>query len=277
MKPKILIVDDEFEIRENLVRIFELSNYTVYSAKDGIEALHLARLHFPDIILSDIMMPNMNGIELLKTIEQDIDLSTIPVLLLTARADQNAIKESLKLGAEVIINKPFDIDELLSTVEIRLQKKRKREKHLKSKIEMLQSNLSQSLPHEIRTPLNAILGYSDFLKNNFSKLSDEDILDMLTEVNNGGKRLQRILDNFLFYANLEYILNSPNEKLLLTNNVVYNADTYIKDIAILKLSEENRINDLKIELENIDLFISEIYLTKLISEIIDNSIKFSNQ
>lgn len=275
MKPKILIVDDELEIRENLVKIFEFSNYTVYSAKDGLEALHYARIYLPDIILTDIMMPNMDGLELLSNIQQDVDLAGIPVLLLTARADQHAIKKSLKLGAEVILTKPFDIDELLSNVEIRLDKKRKREKHLKSKIEILQSNLSRSLPHEVRTPLNAVLGYSDFLKNNFTKLNNDEIFDMLSEINKGGKRLQRILDNFLYYANLEHILNTPSEKIKESENIVIGADKYIVDITLMKLYEDDRVDDLNAHLEDVDLKISEKYLSKLIEEIIDNAIKFS--
>jgi len=277
MKPKILVVDDETEIRENIAKIFELSNYTVFQAQDGLEALQIAKKYNPDIILSDIMMPIMDGLEMLGKLQNDPSLSTIPVLFLSARVSDKNTKEGLKLGAEILLSKPFDIDDLINNVEIRINKKKQREKHFKDKIEILQSNLSRTIPHEIRTPLNAVLGYSDFLIKNLKKINEVDLLDMLHEINTGGRRLQRILDNFLLYANLQYINNSDIEKQKINQSILYEANVNIEDIVKLSAFEMDRLDDIEIRLQSCDLRISEMYGSKIIYEIIENALKFSQK
>lgn len=275
MAPKILIIDDEDEIRENISRIFELSEYTVFSAANGKDGLIKAKRHSPDIIICDVMMPEMDGITFLNFLQSDLEISSIPVIFLTARANENDIKNGLKYGAEIFINKPFDIDDLLNAVEQRLQRKKQNVRIYEEKINILQSNISRSLPHEIRTPMNAILGYSDFLLNNYKMLDENDTVDIYHEINISAKRLQRILDNFLTYANLSNYLNNKDELNKFRQFKMEFINYSIEEMVKLKLFENNRLEDLEIELEDADVFINEIYLSKLLDEIIDNSIKFS--
>lgn len=276
MAPKILIIEDEKEIRENISKIFELSEYIVYSADNGKTGLLNAKQNNPDIIICDVMMPEMDGITFLNMLHNDPEMSSIPVIFLTASKSESDIKEGLKYGADIFINKPFDIDDLISAVENRIQKRRQNIKIYEEKINILQSNLSKSLPHEIRTPMNAILGYSDFLIKNYKILDEFDRLDIYKEINNSGKRLQRILDNFLTFANLNNLLNSKDEVIKYRAMQIDNIDLSIEEIVKFKLYEFGRLDDLEIQLVEGNVVINEIFLSKLLEELIDNCIKFSD-
>lgn len=107
----ILIVEDDNELRKFLVRFFK-PDFKTFSAPDGKRGLELARREFPDMIISDIQMPEMDGIEMCEALKSDVETSHIPVILLTARVDDKSLIAGLKAGADDYIRKPFDIEEL---------------------------------------------------------------------------------------------------------------------------------------------------------------------
>lgn len=108
---KILVVEDNDELRELLVRLFS-KVYTVYSAQDGEEGFEKTKELQPDIVLSDIMMPKMSGIEMCRKIKTHFDTSHIPVILLTAQTAEEYTVQGLKMGADDYITKPFNVKHL---------------------------------------------------------------------------------------------------------------------------------------------------------------------
>ncbi|XOV69312.1 MAG: response regulator transcription factor [Fluviicola sp.] len=123
---KILIVEDETSIRETLEEIFELSGYAVSSAKDGKEGFEKIINDTPDIVVCDVNMPEMNGFELLGAINERMKDDIVPpFLFLTAKVEPNDIRRGLGLGADDYILKPFDNNDLLSAVRLRLEKRKK--------------------------------------------------------------------------------------------------------------------------------------------------------
>lgn len=112
----VLIVDDEAELRNFLQETLKEKFKYVYTAEDGVQALEICRNNQPDIIVSDIMMPRMDGYNLCKSIKDDIEISHIPVILLTARYDQNSMLEGYKQGADFYIPKPFDTEFLFTII-----------------------------------------------------------------------------------------------------------------------------------------------------------------
>jgi CheY-like chemotaxis protein len=113
---KILVVEDISEILENTSEILELSGYTVVTAVNGNEGLRLAVSESPDLILCDIMMPQMTGSELLEELKKDISTKNIPFLFFTATAEKTEIQKGLASGAFDYIVKPFDPDYLVSVI-----------------------------------------------------------------------------------------------------------------------------------------------------------------
>ena len=112
---KILIIDDEEEIRDYLIQELE-GTYKVFTATDGIEGFQVAINQLPDVIISDVMMPNMDGISFVKKLKSNSNVSYIPVILLTSKTEQEDRIEGLAKGADVYMAKPFSMDELLITI-----------------------------------------------------------------------------------------------------------------------------------------------------------------
>lgn len=123
MGNKILIIEDTADIRESVVEILELAGHTVYAAANGKEGVELAKSHIPDIILCDIMMPELDGYGVLYMLQKSPDTSTIPFIFLTAKADRLDLRKAMEMGADDYLTKPFDDVELLNAVESRLKKK----------------------------------------------------------------------------------------------------------------------------------------------------------
>ncbi|MFI3306167.1 MAG: ATP-binding protein [Rikenellaceae bacterium] len=132
--PVVLIVEDNHDMREYIDNALS-QHYTTLMARDGVEGLQMAIQHLPDLILSDVMMPHMDGLELCKRVKSDLRCSNIPILLLTAKSDLDSKKEGVNVGASGYVAKPFDMDYLLARVsnligQRELMEKRIRLQHL---------------------------------------------------------------------------------------------------------------------------------------------------
>ncbi|MDX1829800.1 MAG: response regulator [Lutibacter sp.] len=114
---KILIVDDEPNIVMSLEYVFSKENFEVYIARDGSEAIEIAKLKIPDIILLDIMMPNVDGYQVLKFLKENDNLKNIKVIFLSAKNKLSDIELGLKLGADKYISKPFSTKKLVKEVK----------------------------------------------------------------------------------------------------------------------------------------------------------------
>ena len=118
---KILVVDDEHALRDMMTMRLKANGYDVVTAIDGEDGLNKARAERPDLILLDIMMPAMDGLMVLSRLKSDLELSFVPVIMLTAKSDTEAIMESQSAGAADYILKPFDGDELMKLVKKTLE------------------------------------------------------------------------------------------------------------------------------------------------------------
>jgi CheY-like chemotaxis protein len=119
-KKQVMVVDDEASLRA-LVRVnLEVDGLDVVEAVDGVEAMELLRQSLPDLILLDIMMPRKDGIEVLEELAADENLREIPVIMLTAKGEQEDLERGAALGARGHITKPFDPEQLVRTVKAAL-------------------------------------------------------------------------------------------------------------------------------------------------------------
>lgn len=119
---KILLIEDNREIRENTEEILLLYNYKVETAENGSVGLSKVYEFFPDLIICDIMMPEMNGYEVLTAIKKDSKVSSIPFIYFTAKSESMDLDKGMKLGASAYLIKPFDDEELLQTINFVLAK-----------------------------------------------------------------------------------------------------------------------------------------------------------
>ena len=124
MKNKILIVEDNHDVRENLSEILALSGYHTITAVNGKQGVERALAEIPDLILCDIMMPELDGYGVLRILSKNPLTENIPFIFLSAKTELLDIRKGMTLGADDYITKPFDDVELLDTIEIRLSKKK---------------------------------------------------------------------------------------------------------------------------------------------------------
>jgi len=117
---KILVIEDNFEVRDNIAEILELANYDVDTAENGKVGVVKAQEMIPDIIICDIMMPELDGFGVLYMLGRDPRTSGIPFVFLSAMADKSDIRKGMNLGADDYITKPFALSELLARVRAHL-------------------------------------------------------------------------------------------------------------------------------------------------------------
>lgn len=122
---KILVIEDNLEVRENLEEILELSNYEVNSAENGKIGVEKALAAPPDLIICDVMMPELDGFGVLHILSKKPATSKIPFIFLTAKAEKTDFRKGMSMGADDYITKPFDGVELLDAIEVRLRKSEK--------------------------------------------------------------------------------------------------------------------------------------------------------
>ena len=119
---KILIIEDQAAMRKNLAFILELEGFKVHVAGNGREGLALAESEKPDLILCDVMMPEMDGHELIRTLRQNPACAMTPFVFLTARSDRGDVRNGMNFGADDYLTKPVVHEELMATVRARLQR-----------------------------------------------------------------------------------------------------------------------------------------------------------
>ncbi|MCZ7603990.1 MAG: response regulator transcription factor [Melioribacteraceae bacterium] len=122
MKKKILIIEDNLRLLENIKDILEEENYEVQTAADGSKGIELALQSPPDIIICDIVLPNIDGFEVLQEISTNDSTRNIPFIFLTAKAGKEDLRQGMRLGAADYIFKPFEFSDLLDSIRLRLQK-----------------------------------------------------------------------------------------------------------------------------------------------------------
>lgn len=134
---KILIIEDNDDIRESTAEILELANYEVFQANNGRTGVDLANTHLPDLILCDIMMPELDGYGVLYLLNKNPQTSATPFIFLTAKAERMDMRKGMEMGADDYLVKPFDDVELLNAIESRLNKKEKQAQFYSKSIDQL--------------------------------------------------------------------------------------------------------------------------------------------
>ena len=122
MKNNILVVEDTSTVREEICDILKMEGFNVTEAENGKQGLKLAQIVKPNLILSDIVMPEMNGFELYEKIQENSEINNIPVVFLSAKADKNILKKAKEMGTGEYIIKPVSPDTLIKTIKKRINK-----------------------------------------------------------------------------------------------------------------------------------------------------------
>lgn len=275
---KYLVIDDSRYFR-NIIK-FMLNKYQenieIIEAENGKTGVQLALKHLPDLIICDIVMPELDGYGVLQALREHPMTQNIPFIFLSSRVDKADQRHGMELGADDYLTKPFTKEELLGAIAARLKKYELFYRQSQKELDELRDNLTHSLPHELHTPLAGILGLSRVILDVY-QLEDPRVIDMIKMIYNSAQEIYRLTQNFLLYADLEILSKDP-EQLTAINS--FKEGTFTEEIitrSAIKISQKyQRENDLKLNLIS-DKFvkISAPKLEKILEEILDNAFKFS--
>ncbi len=165
---KILLVEDDTTLRENIAELLELSGYDVSSASNGKMAVDMARKEPPDLVLCDIMMPEMDGYGVLETLSSYENTRYIPFIFISAKTEKQDVRKGMNLGADDYLTKPFEEEELISAIACRLEKA----EHMEAVL--AEHPKRQHHDNEIRS-LNELKNFFDDQGQLFSFKKDETI------------------------------------------------------------------------------------------------------
>ena len=274
---KILVIEDEEAIRENILELLEAEDFQGIGAINGTAGIKLAIAQIPDLILCDMMMPEIDGHGVLTALRSEPLTATIPFIFLTAKADKSDIRAGMEMGADDYITKPCTPQELLKAIAIRLEKQKTISRQSQKTLDELRTNISMSIPHELRTPLNAILGFSELIMSEYQLFEEAEILEMIGQINTSGHRLHRLIQNFLLYAELEIAATNPELLLEMRSSEFSCVKSLITQKAMQQAKHVNRTDDLQLNLHDSSVAIDSIRLAKIVEELLDNAFKFSSE
>jgi DNA-binding response OmpR family regulator len=144
----VLIIEDNQDVRENMAEILELENYAVRTAADGEKGIEIAKFLKPDIIICDIMMPKLNGYDVLLRLREDKTTASIPFVFLTAKTERVDVRKGMNLGADDYLIKPFEESELIAVIASRLKKHRFLRAEFSRDIEGINQFFNEASLHE---------------------------------------------------------------------------------------------------------------------------------
>ena len=198
---RVLLVDDNPDMRSYVAELLR-PYYRVEQALDGQDGLEQALRHPPDLVLSDVMMPRLDGFGLLRGLRADPRTRSVPVILLSARAGEESSIEGLDAGADDYLAKPFAARELLARVRthVELARTRRRWSEDLEQINQELESFSYTVSHDLRGPLRSINGFSQLMLEDYANKLDENGRRFLEYIRGGTQRLSELTDALLELA-----------------------------------------------------------------------------
>ena len=272
---KILLIEDDIVVRENTAELLELSNYEVITAANGKIGVIEAKRHLPDIIVCDIMMPELDGYGVLNVLSKQKETKQIPFIFLSAKTERSDIRKGIDMGADDYLTKPFDESELISAIESRL-----------AKVSILKDN-SEKKNTEDNNEYEDLIKNLNQLKNYFTDNAEEHTYKSGEDIYQEGFNSSYV---FLIYKGVvkTYKIDEQGKELItslfksddffgfssLMHNIPYQETaTAIEDTEVFRLAKTEFKSILQqnpsITLELID------YLTDNVSEIKDQLLQMA--
>lgn len=276
---KILVIEDADSIRELITEILINEGFQAIAASSGQQGLQLANTEFPDLIICDIMMPGLDGYDVLEQLRQNPKTVIIPLIFLTAKSSKEDLRHGMQLGADDYLTKPFTEDELLTAVKARLKHSHLLESSYHQQVEDFCNNISLALPHELRTPLTGIIGSVGFLLAQLESLSKPEIKEMLEYIKISSQRLYELIQRYLLYINLTNIASNEDTIANYRQQSTSLITEIVESVAEETAQKFQRSQDLLLSLidcpETLKIQIDCQDYQQIVTELIDNAFKFS--
>ncbi len=275
-KQTILVVEDNLALLEGIRDLLEVSGYNALIAENAEEALKLLADNRPDLIVSDIMMPGMDGYQFYEEVRKRPELIEVPFIFLTARGEKRDIRKGKELGADDYITKPFEEEDLLVVVRAKLARRQAIERQMDARFSDLKRTILNTLSHEFRTPLTYVLNYSELLETEADEVSPEEFHTFMQGIRRGAERLNRLVMDFIALIELE--TGEAETVYQLRRRRLSDVGPWLRVVG-RGFEDAARARNLALVLEVPDslpdLMADEAFLADAIGRLLENAIKFS--
>lgn len=274
MSEKILVIEDNTDVRENLKEILDSADFIVETAQNGQEGFELIKRVRPDLILCDIMMPVMDGYGVLKKLRADKDIADTPFVFLTAKTAKDDLSKGMEMGADDYIMKPFTIAELLKRVKIRLDKRKEVLERTKDQLQKASPVSGSPIGVELREPLKTVTGIGELIMTEHYSMEKGEVVEFVSLIHKAGLELRDLIGESLKFYEVEELRADPNK----VNEL--KAEKADSKKILEKVAEEEsrrfaRDKDLVISLVDGEVAMPAEYLDNIVSNILNNAFKFS--
>jgi two-component system sensor histidine kinase/response regulator len=271
----LLVVDDDELNRKMFGRLLKRKDYNVETAATGREALSLIEKNNFDLVLLDIVMPEINGIEILKIIREKYSMTRLPIIMVTAKDETEGIVQCLEHGANDYITKPVNLAIVSARIEAQVSLKRNEEAQDNLLLELQKLNYDKDkffsiISHDLRTPLTPIIGASEFIIDCIDTMEKEEIKSFAERINNSAENLAHLLEGLLQWSGVQIgrIEYDPVE-LSLFELASENIDLLLANAQKKGIELINKVN------EDSVIFVDRNMITTVIRNLVSNAIKFT--
>lgn len=268
----ILLIDDDETILATFRLALEHHGRHVITAASGDEGIALARRHLPDLIISDINMPGTDGRSVLQALRADPQLGTKQIVLMTGNTSAVTPRTGMNLGADDFLVKPFSLDDLLRCVDARLERADLNWRVEDRILVDLRKALSSTLPHELFTPLAGILGLTEILRTEHTRLPPSEVDAILADLHQSGERMHRTLRNYLLLLELQAQPALPVSSNWLAASGV---ESLVRARLQAVMERHRRTGDGVAEIVAVPLLGESEDLAIIVEELVDNACQYS--
>ncbi|MBD2355618.1 hybrid sensor histidine kinase/response regulator [Tolypothrix sp. FACHB-123] len=283
--PSILVIDDDPDNFDVIETLLSEQNYLLHYAASGQQAIASLNLFQPDVILLDVMMPGMDGIEVCRQIKAMPQWQPVPIIMVTALTAKEDLARCLNTGAEDFISKPVNAVELRARVHSMLRIKQQYDKiqnlaHIQANsiqvlektLNQLRGNLAATLPHELNTPLHGIIGSLNLLMADLENMDMGEIRELVSWADESARRLEKLTQKLLIYLEVE--LATQQKPISKPQSTKFSIVAIAPPLQSLARSL-NRSHNLIFAIAEANVSISAEYLATILYELVDNALKFS--
>lgn len=274
--PFILVVDDILKNLQVIGNILEEEGYEISVATGGEEALEMVEIDVPDLILLDVMMPDMNGFEVCRKLKEMQNVKDVPVIFLTAKTETEDIIQGFNLGGVDYITKPFKKEELLVRIKTHLDLKRSKEiiVNKNKRLEQLNKEKNEFLgiaAHDLKNPLSTIKGFAEILEMDDGRMGTEELKEFAGQIKSMSHYMFQIITDLLD-------MNAIEEGRMKMNPVDFEVVTVVMN-ALGKFNKPAEKKNIKINFEPEDYSLNahaDVSRTQqVLDNLISNALKFS--
>jgi len=269
---RILIIEDESAIRKQMAKIFRFEGFETLEAENGRLGVGLALRSPPDLIVCDIMMPDLDGFGVLQALRDNPRTAMIPFIFLTALLANQDVRQGMEAGADDYITKPFKPAALIGSVRRRLEKRSRQLEESRLRAAEVSLAVAAAVPSEILESLDRITTVTNLLALKFAG-ADPQVAATHQSVVQESARLRRMMRRLHLYAQLPQLYANRFE--LVRAGQLTPAAAVLERVARDVCRAWQREEDLVITPEEVHLPVGEEYLALLVEELVDNACKFS--